>query len=174
MQTEENTTELNDKSVSAEKAETDSFVVQEQKDVLPNPLELLRKERERRKNLVRPKIGVWLAFANIFFPLAVASGIFCALFFTLPKHKLALSLGISLSVLLLYVVLRMRAILIWCVKAYQAIAPDEVRLRCVFTPSCSEYAIEALQKYGVVRGVPKIIKRLRRCQPPNGGKDELE
>ena len=76
MQTEENTTELNDKSVSAEKAETDSFVVQEQKDVLPNPLELLRKERERRKNLVRPKIGVWRAFANIFFPLAVASGIF--------------------------------------------------------------------------------------------------
>ena len=170
MQTEENTTELNDKSVSAEKAETDSFVVQEQKDVLPNPLELLRKERERRKNLVRPKIGVWRAFANIFFPLAVASGIFCALFFTLPKHKLALSLGISLSVLLLYVVLRMRAILIWCVKAYQAIAPDEVRLRCVFTPSCSEYAIEALQKYGVVRGVPKIIKRLRRCHPPKIGR----
>ncbi len=174
MQTEEKTTELNEKSVSREKAETDSFALSTGEIVAKTPLEILREERERRKNLVRPHISVWRSLANILLPVAVSASIFCALFFAVQKHKLAFSLGISSVVLALYVIARMRAILIWCIRVYQAIAPDEVRLRCVFTPSCSEYAIEALQKYGVIRGVPRIIKRLCRCHPPNGGKDELE
>ena len=45
------------------------------------------------------------------------------------------------------------------------------RLKCVFEPSCSEYMILAVNKYGLVRGVIKGIRRLLRCHPPNGGKD---
>lgn len=62
--------------------------------------------------------------------------------------------------------------LIWLVHLYQHYAPDEVRLKCVFEPSCSEYMILSIQKYGVTRGVFKGVYRLFRCHPPNGGHDE--
>jgi uncharacterized protein len=36
---------------------------------------------------------------------------------------------------------------------------------CRFVPSCSEYALEALQAFGARRGVPLILRRLVRCRP---------
>lgn len=36
---------------------------------------------------------------------------------------------------------------------------------CRFTPSCSEYAVEALQHYGAPRGVRLALRRLLRCRP---------
>ena len=122
----------------------------------------------------RPRISAVKAVLNIIIPLLVASALFCALFFTLDSHRLAISLGVSLGTLGLYIILRLRAILIWFVKLYQHFAPIEVRRRCVFTPTCSQYAIQALERYGVIRGVPKIISRLRRCHLPNGGEDPLK
>ena len=61
--------------------------------------------------------------------------------------------------------------LIWCVHLYQNKASDATRLKCVFEPSCSEYMILAVNKYGFFRGVYKGIRRLLRCHPPNGGQD---
>ena len=60
---------------------------------------------------------------------------------------------------------------IWMVHVYQRFAPDGLRLRCVYEPSCSEYMILAVKKYGCIRWLWKGIKRLRRCHPPNYGKD---
>lgn len=62
--------------------------------------------------------------------------------------------------------------LIWLVHLYQSKAPDRVRLKCVFEPSCSEYMILAVNKYGLFRGFCKGIGRLLRCHPPNGGRDD--
>lgn len=64
-----------------------------------------------------------------------------------------------------------KRMLIWCVHLYQNKASDATRLKCVFEPSCSEYMILAVNKYGFFRGVYKGIRRLFRCHPPNGGKD---
>ena len=61
--------------------------------------------------------------------------------------------------------------LIWMVHLYQNKASDATRLKCVFEPSCSEYMILAVNKYGVVRGFIKGVKRLLRCHPHNGGED---
>lgn len=61
---------------------------------------------------------------------------------------------------------------IWLVHFYQSRASDKTRLRCVFEPSCSEYMILAVEKYGVFRGVYKGCDRLLRCHPPNGGRDD--
>lgn len=38
-------------------------------------------------------------------------------------------------------------------------------MRCKFYPSCSEYAILAIEKYGLAKGVFKTIKRVLRCNP---------
>ncbi len=50
-------------------------------------------------------------------------------------------------------------------------AAPQIRLACVFEPSCSEYMILALAKYGLIRGGYKGICRLLRCHYPNGGED---
>ena len=78
---------------------------------------------------------------------------------------------ISLFAVIVYLAVISKKIIIWMVHLYQNKAPDAVRLRCVFEPSCSEYMILAIEKYGVVRGVWKGIQRLGRCHAPNGGKD---
>lgn len=60
---------------------------------------------------------------------------------------------------------------IGAVLAYKAWAPMETRGRCRFEPTCSTYMILAIKKYGLVYGIIKGIKRIKRCKPPNGGVD---
>lgn len=78
---------------------------------------------------------------------------------------------IFLSGLLLCVMINLRKILIQLVYIYQRYAPDRVRLACRFIPSCSEYMILSINKYGAIRGTIKGIKRIIRCRTPNGGID---
>lgn len=65
----------------------------------------------------------------------------------------------------------LKRFLIGLVLMYKAFAPLEVRGRCRFEPTCSTYMIMAIQKYGLVYGVFKGIRRVLRCKPPNGGVD---
>ena len=46
------------------------------------------------------------------------------------------------------------------IKLYQHYAPEEIRRRCLFMPTCSEYAIMAVQKYGGIVGLLKSYYRL--------------
>jgi putative membrane protein insertion efficiency factor len=41
--------------------------------------------------------------------------------------------------------------------------------RCRFAPSCSEYALDALQEHGAIRGSWLTVRRLARCHPFNSG-----
>ncbi len=70
-----------------------------------------------------------------------------------------------------YLALISKKAIIWLVHLYQSKASDKTRLRCLFEPSCSEYMILAVNKYGVIIGVAKGVKRLLRCHYPNGGVD---
>lgn len=54
---------------------------------------------------------------------------------------------------------------------YQYLAPVKIRNGCRFEPSCSNYAILALRKYGFLRGWKVAFNRLKRCKYPNGGED---
>jgi putative membrane protein insertion efficiency factor len=61
-------------------------------------------------------------------------------------------------------------ILIWAIKKYQKyISPDHSSLSqcpyCRFYPSCSEYAVEAIEKKWVIIWWIKAIWRILRCQP---------
>lgn len=71
-----------------------------------------------------------------------------------------------------YVLFRLKQIMLWLILIYQKYAPDDIRLACVFEPTCSEYMYRAICKYGLVAGVLRGIKRLFRCHHPNGGLDE--
>ena len=45
---------------------------------------------------------------------------------------------------------------------------------CRFKPTCSEYAYQAIEKYGIIRGVMKALWRVVRCHPfTKGGYDPI-
>ncbi len=58
----------------------------------------------------------------------------------------------------------MKRIIIYLLRGYQVI-PFIGHNMCRFTPTCSEYMIEAIDKYGVKKGLVLGIKRLKRCHP---------
>jgi len=67
-----------------------------------------------------------------------------------------------------------RSIFITILRGYQYLISPLLGNRCRFHPSCSEYMIEAVQKFGVFKGFYLGIKRLSRCQPMcEGGFDPV-
>jgi uncharacterized protein len=69
----------------------------------------------------------------------------------------------------------LRTIAVAPVRFYQrAISPGLPR-RCKYHPSCSQYAVDAIRQYGILRGVVLAAWRLLRCNPwSNGGVDFVE
>ena len=65
-------------------------------------------------------------------------------------------------------------ILIGLIRTYQFTLSALLGNRCRFYPSCSAYAIEAIQIHGVRRGLLLSVKRLSRCHPfCEGGADPV-
>ena len=54
------------------------------------------------------------------------------------------------------------------IRFYQAAISPYLMASCRFTPSCSAYGIEAIQKYGAIKGGWLTLKRLARCHPWGG------
>ena len=64
--------------------------------------------------------------------------------------------------------------LIVLVKVYQFTLSPVIGRHCRFSPTCSWYALDALRKYGGVRGGWMTVKRLARCHPfSKGGYDPV-
>jgi putative membrane protein insertion efficiency factor len=56
-------------------------------------------------------------------------------------------------------------LLVRLIRLYQRVAPPLVRGSCRFTPTCSEYAYEALERHGARRGLMLAARRIGRCHP---------
>ncbi|NNM69921.1 MAG: membrane protein insertion efficiency factor YidD [Gallionella sp.] len=63
----------------------------------------------------------------------------------------------------------MRLILIKLIRGYQFFISPLSPPTCRFTPTCSNYACEALARHGIFKGGWLTIKRLSRCNPWNSG-----
>lgn len=60
------------------------------------------------------------------------------------------------------------------IRIYQLLISPLLGPKCRFTPSCSHYGIEALKKYGLIKGGWLTLKRIARCHPWGGhGYDPL-
>lgn len=69
--------------------------------------------------------------------------------------------------------LMMRALLIRLIKLYQLCLSPFFGQCCRFYPTCSDYAIDALSKYGFLKGAWLSVKRVAKCHPwHRGGIDE--
>ena len=51
------------------------------------------------------------------------------------------------------------------IKTYQLILSPILGNNCRFLPTCSEYAIESLKSYGVIKGILLTVKRIGKCHP---------
>jgi len=63
----------------------------------------------------------------------------------------------------------MKAAIILFITVYKKLISPALPRSCRFYPSCSDYALEAVKKHGVVKGVYLGFNRLIRCHPFNPG-----
>lgn len=63
----------------------------------------------------------------------------------------------------------MKTILIGLIRLYQKYISPLKRPSCRFYPTCSEYSIQSIKKYGVLKGVWKSITRISKCHPFHPG-----
>ena len=63
----------------------------------------------------------------------------------------------------------MRTVLLALIRAYQYLFRPLLGSNCRFYPSCSDYAREAVEKHGAVRGSWLAIRRIARCHPYHPG-----
>ncbi|EGW54082.1 membrane protein insertion efficiency factor YidD [Candidatus Endoriftia persephone] len=68
----------------------------------------------------------------------------------------------------------MRSIITFLIRIYQVALSPFLGNHCRFYPSCSSYAVEAVQKHGTLYGLWLSIKRISRCHPwHEGGVDPV-
>lgn len=69
----------------------------------------------------------------------------------------------------------MKKIVVFMINIYRKyLSPLKRRPTCIYTPTCSQYAIEALEKYGFLKGSFLAVKRVLRCHPfAKGGYDPV-
>jgi putative membrane protein insertion efficiency factor len=68
----------------------------------------------------------------------------------------------------------MKAVVQFVLRAYKRFISPMLLPSCKYTPTCSEYAMEAVERYGVMRGVALSAWRVLRCNPfAKGGLDPV-
>jgi putative membrane protein insertion efficiency factor len=68
----------------------------------------------------------------------------------------------------------MKFIFIQLLKGYKYFISPLLGNRCRFYPSCSEYMMQAIERFGVIKGISLGVKRLSRCHPGcEGGIDHV-
>ena len=63
----------------------------------------------------------------------------------------------------------MKAVLVFLIRGYKLFISPILPPSCRFTPTCSEYTLQAIQKYGALRGTYLGVRRLLRCHPFHEG-----
>ena len=69
----------------------------------------------------------------------------------------------------------LRTVFVFPIRIYQRLISPLLGPRCKYYPSCSEYAVQAVQRFGILRGLVLATWRLLRCNPwSHGGVDRVE
>jgi uncharacterized protein len=68
-----------------------------------------------------------------------------------------------------------RSVVVAPVRFYQRFVSPAIPQRCKYHPSCSQYSVTAIRRYGILRGLILSAWRLLRCNPwSHGGVDLVE
>jgi len=70
---------------------------------------------------------------------------------------------------------RLRWVFVLPIRVYQRLLSPMLGQHCKYYPSCSEYAVQGVQRFGILRGLVLAGWRLLRCNPwSSGGYDPVE
>jgi putative membrane protein insertion efficiency factor len=68
-----------------------------------------------------------------------------------------------------------KVILLACIRVYQLVISPWIPPSCRFTPTCSEFARQAIATFGAGQGLVLVTRRLLRCHPfHSGGYDPID
>ena len=68
----------------------------------------------------------------------------------------------------------MRSLVLAPIRVYQRLISPLLPRRCKYEPTCSRYALEAIEEFGALRGVVLAVWRVLRCNPwSHGGYDPV-
>lgn len=123
----------------------------------PNDPRSLYYKRSYNKTPIKWKRFIIIIMMNVFI---------IVIFLTITKN-----IRFLLLLELFYIAIIFKYIIIFLIKIYQKLAPISIRSKCRFEPSCSNYMLTSLEKYGLLKGLIKGVKRLNRCNINNGGYD---
>ncbi len=119
--------------------------------------ELVRKYVIERE-LYRPSITYFKAFIIILATILVEL-LICWLGYIFVHHITKKTIYLLITILVFFII-DGRFFAILCIKLYQHYAPERIRRRCLLKPTCSEFAIIAIKKYGFLIGGLKTWIRL--------------
>jgi hypothetical protein len=69
----------------------------------------------------------------------------------------------------------MRSLCLWLIRGYRLVISPLYGPTCRFEPSCSQYASDAISKYGTVQGIGLATLRIMKCHPFHpGGEDPVK
>lgn len=137
---------------------------------------VLERELERPDTDVKKAVKYTAGFAVISVALAVMSfylfqwlGIFALfpVFFIQfqVQHPIIFCVLYCITFVAFMGLLALKRAVIGIVRLYQHYAPEDIRRRCLFKPTCSEYAILAIKKYGLIIGLIKTyIRVIYKCR----------
>lgn len=103
-----------------------------------------------------------LVFVFTVFVAAAVSGVFACSFFQ-PENEAAAAVSAEKTQLN-----APTRFLRWIIRFYQANISPLLPGKCRYTPTCSNYGLEALEKHGAVKGSWLTLKRVLRCNPWGG------
>ena len=63
----------------------------------------------------------------------------------------------------------MKGLLLWIVRGYRRVISPMLPPACRFTPTCSDYAYQAIERYGALKGTWLALRRILRCHPFHPG-----
>jgi len=63
----------------------------------------------------------------------------------------------------------MKQVLLWLIRGYRALVSPLFPPTCRFQPTCSHYALQAVERFGPVRGGWLAVRRILRCHPLHPG-----
>ncbi|MEO1094243.1 MAG: membrane protein insertion efficiency factor YidD [Cyanobacteria bacterium J06638_28] len=63
----------------------------------------------------------------------------------------------------------MKAVLIWSIKGYRLLISPLFPPTCRYQPTCSQYALEAIHRFGAIQGFGLACRRVLRCHPFHAG-----
>ena len=119
----------------------------------------------RNRELARPKTDIKTVVKALIVLQALILAITCVIYWLLGRLDIFFFFSNLYSVVSVVVVCAcLKKLCILFIETYQHYASDATRRKCTLVPTCSEYALLALRKYNVFKGLYKIHIRLtRKC-----------